>query len=129
MPAGDAFSPRQREDIERAVRFAQAEGDLEVAVFVGAIQGPSRGWAEGTHARLRDPDVSVLLAVDPAGRRLEVVAGHGLNGRLDDRACGLAAVAMTSAFSAGDLAGGIVNGIRSLAEHARRPRILHNDNV
>jgi uncharacterized membrane protein YgcG len=34
---------------------------------------------------------------------------------------------MTSAFQAGDLAGGIVSGIRSLAEHARVPKSLHTD--
>jgi uncharacterized membrane protein YgcG len=69
----------------------------------------------------------VLVAVDPSARRLEIVMGEDLRGRLDDRACGLAALAMTTAFAAGDLAGGIVNGIRSMAEHARAPRTLHLD--
>jgi hypothetical protein len=34
---------------------------------------------------------------------------------------------MTSSFAAGDLAGGIVHGVRALAEHARAPRSLHTD--
>jgi uncharacterized membrane protein YgcG len=34
---------------------------------------------------------------------------------------------MTSAFQAGDLSGGIANGVLSLAEYARVPRSLHTD--
>ncbi len=127
MPAGDAFSQRQRDDIMRAIRFAESEGDLAVSVYVGQLEGPARPRAERLHAALDDPERSVLVAVDPSGRQLEIVTGTGLRGRLDDRACGLAALAMTTAFSAGDLSGGIVNGIRSMAEHARAPRTLHLD--
>ena len=46
---------------------------------------------------------------------------------LDDRSCALAALTMTSQFGMGDLSGGIVNGLRTLAEHARHPRTLHLD--
>ena len=127
MPAGDAFSQRQRDDIMRAIRFAESEGDLAVSVYVGQLEGPARPRAERLHAALDDAERSVLVAVDPSGRQLEIVTGTGLRGRLDDRACGLAALAMTTAFSAGDLSGGIVNGIRSMGEHARAPRTLHLD--
>jgi uncharacterized membrane protein YgcG len=34
---------------------------------------------------------------------------------------------MTSAFQAGDLSGGIANGVLALAEHARVPKSLHTD--
>jgi uncharacterized membrane protein YgcG len=34
---------------------------------------------------------------------------------------------MTTAFSAGDLAGGIVSGVQMLGEHSRHPRSLHVD--
>lgn len=127
MPAGEAFSERQRDDVVRAIRQARDDSGLEVSVFVGAIEGEPRERAERMHASLERAVDSVLVAVDPSARRLEIVCGRGLHGVLDDRACGLAAVAMTSAFTAGDLSGGIVNGIRSLSEHARRPRILHGD--
>jgi hypothetical protein len=89
-----------------------------------ARRGPR---AERLHAALDAPESSVLVAVDPAARSLEIVNGEGLRHRLDDRACGLAALAMTTAFAAGDLSGGIVNGVQSLAEHARAPRTLHLD--
>lgn len=120
MPAGEAFSPRQRDDIERAVRFAAQESGLPVAVYVGPLEegGPRRS-AERLHAALDEPADSVLVAVDPASRHLEIVTGAEARHRVDDRASGLAGISMTSAFAAGDLAGGIVTGVRMLAEHAR----------
>jgi len=36
-------------------------------------------------------------------------------------------MSMTSSFAAGDLAGGLREGIVMLAEHARHPRVLHLD--
>jgi uncharacterized membrane protein YgcG len=46
---------------------------------------------------------------------------------LDDPAVRLAALAMQSAFAAGDLVGGIKQGVQMLADHARKPRTLHSD--
>lgn len=126
MPAGDAFSPRQRADIERAVAYAHAEGRLRVSVYVGELAGDSRFAAESLHLQLTDAADAVLVAVDPAGRRLEVVTGSRVLRRLDDRAAALATLAMTASFQAGDLVGGIVSGVRQLAEHSRAPRSLHS---
>ena len=44
-----------------------------------------------------------------------------------DRDCALTAMSMVTAFSSGDLTGGIVDGVQKLAEHARQPRTLHLD--
>lgn len=128
MPAGDAFTRRQQDDIARSIRFARQESALPVSVFVGAFEGDPRAYAETLHAALGAVAPStVLVAVDPAGRRLEIVTGSELRHRLDDRACALATLSMTTSFSAGDLSGGIVHGVRQLAEHARAPRVLHTD--
>lgn len=129
MPAGEAFTTGQAEQIERAVRLADREGPLAVSVYVGELGGRPRARAESLHAGLPRASEAALVAVDPGGRRLEVVTGSGLAHRLDDRACGLAAMSMTSAFAAGDLSGGIATGVRMLAEHARTPRSLHTDQI
>nr|MBA3233637.1 DUF5130 domain-containing protein [Propionibacteriales bacterium] len=39
----------------------------------------------------------------------------------------LAAMTMTSAFQAGDLAGGLASGVLALAENAQAPKSLHTD--
>lgn len=128
MPAGEAFSERQYDDIVRAIRLARKQSELPVSVYVGTLEGDTRALALRLHGALgAAADETVLLAVDPGARRVEIVTGSALRRRLDDRSAGLAAIAMTSAFQAGDLAGGIVSGIRSLAEHAQVPKSLHTD--
>jgi uncharacterized membrane protein YgcG len=126
VPAGEAFSQRQRDDIVRAIRLARQQSELPVSVYVGALEGDSRAAANRLHAALGAvaPETA-LVAVDPGARRVEIVTGDVVRRRLDDRAAGLAAIAMTSAFQAGDLAGGIVSGVLSLAEQAQTPRSLH----
>jgi uncharacterized membrane protein YgcG len=128
VPAGEAFTQRQQEDIAKAIRFARRESELPVSVYVGDLEGDPREHAERLHAALGSRAAgTALVAVDPSGRRLEIVTGSELRHRLDDRACGLASLSMTTSFSAGDLSGGIVHGVRQLAEHARAPRVLHTD--
>jgi hypothetical protein len=127
VPAGDAFSEKQAEDISRAIRLAEDNSGLHYSVYVGALEGEPRTHAQRLHAAVDDPASSVLVAVDPGGRRLEIVTGAEAERWLDDRSCWLAALSMTTQFGAGDLSGGIVNGLRTLSEHARHPRTLHTD--
>ncbi len=128
MPAGEAFSDRQREDIARAVRIAEGDTGLAFSVYVGTLGDDTRARALELHAQLAETAArSTLIAVDPGGRQLEIVTGAEARRWLDDYACGLGAISMTTQFTAGDLAGGIINGLRTLAEHARHPKTLHND--
>ena len=95
---------------------------LPVSVYVGTLEGDSRATALQLHGALGDEAAeTVLIAVDPGARRVEVVTGPSVRRRLDDRAAGLAAMTMTSAFQAGDLSGGIASGVLALAEHAHAP--------
>jgi uncharacterized membrane protein YgcG len=126
VPAGEAFSERQNADIVRAIRLAMRQAELPVSVYVGTLEGDTRAAALRLHGALgADAPRSVLVSVDPGARRLEIVTGSEVRRRLDDRSTGLAAMAMTSAFQAGDLSGGIASGVLALAEHAQTPRSLH----
>ncbi len=128
MPAGEAFSAKQQDDVVRAIRLARQQSQLPVSVYVGTLEGDSRATAQQLHAALGAAAASsVLVAVDPGARRVEVVTGSEARRRVDDRAAGLAAMTMTTAFQAGDLAGGIASGVLALAERAHTPRSLHTD--
>ena len=128
MPTGDVFTERQRDDVERAIRGAEEDTGLHFSVYVGSLGESTRERALTLHAMLgAEADRSVLIAVDPGLRQTEIVTGPEAKRYLDDHACALGALAMTTQFSAGDLAGGIVNGLRTLAEHARHPKVLHLD--
>lgn len=125
MPAGDAFTAQERYDIDRAIRDAETVSRYEFSVFVGSSEGETRPFAERLHAALTAPERSILVMVDPSARILEIVTGAEVKRDLEDSQVHLAALTMQSAFAAGDLVGGITHGVMMLAEHARKPRMLH----
>jgi uncharacterized membrane protein YgcG len=127
VPAGEPFSSRQSRQIEDAVNQAAASTGLHFAVFVGPVDdGDIRAFALRSHTALgADADLGVLVVVDPGARRVEIVTGRAAKIRLDDRAAGLATLSMATSFAGGDLAGGLANGLRMLAQSATRPRVLH----
>jgi len=111
------FTTRQLLRIDEALRTADGSTGLTFSVYVGDLAEPVREGAEHLHARLATPASSVLIAVSPNQRVLEIVTGPLARRRLPDRDCKLAALSMTAAFGGGDLAGGIVSGLAQLADH------------
>jgi uncharacterized membrane protein YgcG len=86
------------------------------SIYVGEFKHPTRGHAEALFEKLDGN--CVLLAVSPGQRVLHIVTGPDSARRLPNRACALAALAMRAAFANGDLTGGLVAGLRSLADYA-----------
>lgn len=132
MAAGSrdtGLSPRQQERVEHSVSLCRSENGLDVSVLVGDLDltdlSEFRSAAERLHAALgtRAP-AAVLLVVAPGQRRLEIVTGPVVRRRVPDRVAALAVLSMTSAFGGGDLAGGISDALRQIADAAgRRPAI------
>jgi hypothetical protein len=121
-PARRPFTTRQLARLDEALTLASRECGITFSVYVGHLDEPTRRYAEQLHARLDDPADSVLLAISPGQRVLEIVTGQRSAKRLPDRSCALAALSMTASFSGGDLVGGIVSGLRMLSDQAgRRP--------
>ena len=127
MPTGDGFTASERQEIDKAIRDAETVCRYEFSVFVGASESETRPFAERLHAVLTAPERSVLVLVDPGARIVEIVTGSEVRRDLDDSTVSLAALSMQTAFAAGDLVGGIKSGVLMLADHARRPRMLHSD--
>lgn len=127
MATGEAFTASARAEIDKAIRQAETMCRYEFSVFVGASEGETRPFAERLHAALVAPARSVLVMVDPAARIVEVVTGSEARRVLDDAEVKLATLAMQTAFAAGDLVGGIKAGLIQLADHARRPQLLHHE--
>jgi uncharacterized membrane protein YgcG len=116
------FTTRQLLRLDEAMRLADRSTGLIFSVYVGDLDEPIRGYAEKLHGQLADPSRSVLLAVSPNQRVLEIVTGGEARRRLPDRACKLAALSMAAAFGGGDLAGGIVAGLAQLVDYAGKSR-------
>ena len=116
-PAGP-FGQRQLWRIDEALAAADRETGLTFSVYVGELAEPTREHAEALHEQLPAAPDGVLLAVSPTQRVLEIVTGGNAARKLTDRVCALAALSMTAAFEVGDLAGGIVTGLRMLADQS-----------
>ena len=128
MAAGnraDGLSVSQQERIEHAVSLCRSENGLDVSVVVGDLGitdlSGFRQAAETIHAALGDRGNSaVLVVVAPGQRRVEIVTGPAARRRVPDRVAALAVLSMTSAFAGGDLAGGVIDGLRQMADAAGR---------
>lgn len=114
------FTTRQLLRLDEALRLADSSTGLTFSIYVGDLEEPMRGHAEQLHGQLADPPHSVLIAVSPNQRTLEIITGGDARRRLPDRAAKLAALSMAAAFGGGDLAGGLVAGLSQLADHAGR---------
>ncbi|MGH3727353.1 MAG: DUF5130 family protein [Micromonosporaceae bacterium] len=116
---GGPFTTRQLLRIDEALAAADRETGLTFSVYVGPLdEGTTREHAERLHDRIAGHEAAVLLAVSPNQRVLEIVTGEQSDKRLPRQACALAALSMTASFGGGDLAGGIVTGLRMLTDQA-----------
>lgn len=112
------FTTRQLLRLDEALAVSDRSTGLTFSVYVGKLDDPARASAETLHAQLADPSNSVLIAVSPAQRQLEIVTGETARKRISDRDSKLAALSMAASFGGGDLAGGLVSGLAQLADHA-----------
>lgn len=124
-----AFTPLQRERLEKAIATAEEETGLPFAVAIGNTpteDRPAAGPGElGLEARslvagYPAPTGGVVILIDPTARELEIATVGVAHRRIPDRQCGLAVLSMTSRIGVGDVIGAVVDGIRMLAEAAGR---------
>lgn len=116
---GEVLDERQVAVVRTVIEEAEARTGLVYSVHIGPSEGDPRAHADRLLTALgAQAPLAVLTHVDPTARRVEVVTGTVAALRIDDRACGLAALAMGSSFAGGDLVGGVINGVRMLADHA-----------
>jgi hypothetical protein len=102
--------------------MSSRETGLRFTLYIGDLGKRTRVTAEELHARSgANPSECVLIAISPGQRVVEVVTGAAAARRMPDRACALAVLSMTGAFAAGDLVGGIVNGLRQMSDQAGHP--------
>jgi len=117
VAAGDAFSREQRLRLSEAVAAADAQTGMRFSVYVGSIPGDPQRFAEQQLAGLADLGPAVtLVVVGPAERVVQVTTSPAARTRLSDQACALTVLSMTTSFGLGDLVGGVVVGLRMLAD-------------
>ena len=118
------FSWHELARLDEALTMSSRETGLRFTLYIGDLGKRTRVRAEELHAESgANPAESVLIALSPGQKVVEVVTGAAASRRLPDRACALAVLSMTSSFASGDLVGGLVNGLRQLSDQAGRPPV------
>ncbi|SHG90487.1 DUF5130 family protein [Streptoalloteichus hindustanus] len=115
------FTPQQLAQIDEALTVTSRVTGLDFSVYLGDLGEDTRATAERLHADVgRRAAEAVLVAVSPGQRVVEVVTGEESHRRLPDRGCTLAVMGMVAFFKEGDLAGGLLSGLRMLGDQAGR---------
>ncbi|GLY67139.1 DUF5130 family protein [Amycolatopsis taiwanensis] len=114
------FSTTQLARLDEALTLASRETGLDFSVYLGELDGgDTRQAAEKLHWSIGPgADDSVLIAVSPGQRVVEVVTGSDALHRVSDRGAKLAVMSMVASFKEGDLIGGLVSGLRMLSDQA-----------
>jgi hypothetical protein len=112
------FSPVQLTRLDEALTLASRETGLRFSVYLGDLGGSPSERAAELHAGLAGTAEAVLIAVSPAQRVVEVITGPEARVRLPDRGAKLAVMSMVASFREGDLLGGLLSGLRMLADQA-----------
>jgi hypothetical protein len=122
-PTKGPFTPAQLALLDEALTLASRSTGLDFSIYLGELGANSRQSAEQLHALSPNPANAVVIAVSPGERVVEVVTGVDSSRRLPNHACRLAVMAMVASFKEGDLVGGLVSGLRMMADQAgARPR-------
>jgi hypothetical protein len=124
-PAREPFTPIQLARIDEALTLASRTTGLRFTVYIGDLGAqPARRTAE-LHAGIDGAAEVVLIAVSPGQRFVEVLTGGEARLRLPDRGAKLAIMSMVASFREGDLVGGLLSGLRMLADQSGRHIAAH----
>ena len=113
----------QQERLATALEGYRHDNGLDASVLVGDLAVTDleqfRAAAEKVHAALGERSHhAVLIIVAHGQRKVEIVTGPAVRRRVPDRVAALAVMSMVSAFNGGDLTGGILDGLRQIADSA-----------
>ena len=119
----DGLTVTQQERLATALERCRRDNGLDASILVGDLDvtDPTqfRAAAERVHAALGERSHhAVLIIVAPGQRQVEIVTGPAVRRRVPDRVAALAVMSMVSAFNGGDLTGGLLDGLRQIADSA-----------
>lgn len=117
-PNEHPFTPVQLSRLDEALTLASRETGLRFSVYLGELGEKPHERADELLDSLEGSSESVLVAVSPGQRVVEVITGPEARVRLPDRGAKLAVMSMVASFKEGELLGGLLSGLRMLADQA-----------
>lgn len=90
-------------------------------VYIGDLGENTAAGADALFPGTPEAERSVLLAVSPNQRTIEVRSGRAVSDRVTDRVTQLGASAATSSFAEGDLIDGLVSAVKVMSAAITAP--------
>lgn len=115
LPHDLPFGKRERLLLDNALTEAIRLTGIRFNIYIGDLgESPAEG-ADAVFPHTPDADQSVLLAVSPNQRAIEVRSGKSVANRANDRVLQLGVTAASSSFKGGDLLDGLTSAVRVMA--------------
>ncbi|AEF39522.1 hypothetical protein AS9A_1070 [Hoyosella subflava DQS3-9A1] len=114
--------PFDKDDLIRlddALTFGTRTTGVKFTIYLGELGDNANDRAFDLLDSLDDPDHSALIAVSPGERKIEVVSGAAVVGKVGDRICQLGVTAAVPAFREGKLIDGLVAAVKVMSAAAR----------
>ena len=113
------FTTRVLQGLDEMIAEAEQASGLRFAAYLGDLGADTRAGAEDLlHSFGADAPYTVLVAISPGQRVVEVVTGTEAALRISDRGARVAVLSVVASCTDGDLAGALGNAIRILADQA-----------
>ncbi|KOS53338.1 DUF5130 family protein [Rhodococcus sp. CSLK01-03] len=117
---GPPFSDRDMIDLDDALTEATRATKVRFNVYVADAADPAV-TTDAVFPTTPESSNSVLVAVYPNQRAIEIRSGRGVADRVDNRIAQLGVTAAISSFGQGDLIDGIISAIRVMANAITAP--------
>lgn len=113
------FSMPDRVRMDHALTEATRRTGILWTVYIGELSATPAAAARELLSTLPDPSRSVLIAVSPNDKAIEVVGGDAIGNRFNDRVAQLGVSAALASIKQGDLIDGLVSAVRVMSAAVR----------
>ena len=113
----DPFTEKELIQLDDALTAATRSAKIRFNVYVGDLDG----GAEALFPRTPEAARSVLIAVSPNQRTVDILSGADVADRVTSRICQLGVTASIASFGEGELIDGIVAAIRVISAAINAP--------
>ncbi|OCF87550.1 DUF5130 domain-containing protein [Nocardia brasiliensis] len=118
--AGDVFkeapfSDDERLAIDNVLTEATRATKVRFNIYIGDLGTDPAAGADAIFPSTPEAPASVLIAVSPNDKAIEVRSGREIADRANDRVCQLGVTAALSSFRQGQLIDGLVSAVRVMA--------------
>ncbi|MFI7665848.1 MULTISPECIES: DUF5130 domain-containing protein [Nocardia] len=109
------FSDDERLAMDNVLTEATRATKVRFNIYIGDLGADPAAGADAVFPATPEAARSVLIAVSPNDKAIEVRSGHEVADRANDRVCQLGVTAALSSFRQGQLIDGLVSAVRVMA--------------